>query len=447
MLSDPPTPASEQETSPRRYLMWGSVGNLLVRGGGQVLSFAAVMIAVRVMSPVDFGIYWFLLGCTNISVLVGKAGLDNVLVKLVPEYLGVGGKRRVRGLLRFARATVFGWGLVVAGAMAAIIGLGGRPEIQGHGALLVLIGGLVLVRVVSAIEQSVLRARMRPNQAYIGEMFLRPLLLTMVFGGVLLGPGIFLTDQQGLTIQMIVGVVVLLINLVLARRACRDVRLETASGAYEPARWLRLMPVMGLLSASTTVIRNTDTVMLGAMTGPTAAGLYGPVSRLVDVVGFGLVVIGGVLAPMIARLHAQAQPEELARLVRLASLAMFGLALPPAVVMLVGPRWTLGLFGAEYEAGALALRILTVAQLSNALAGPAGFLLSMTGHAKLAGKIVAVVAAANILLNAALIPRFGVAGAAVATGVSVIGWNIVFVLVARRRLGVASTFMLRGNES
>ena len=48
-------------------------------------------------------------------------------------------------------------------------------------------------------------------------------------------------------------------------------------------------------------------------------------------------------------------------------------------------------------------------------------------------------AAVNIVLNAALNPRLGLVGAAIATGVSVITWNAVFVLVIRPRLRIQPT--------
>jgi O-antigen/teichoic acid export membrane protein len=73
------------------------------------------------------------------------------------------------------------------------------------------------------------------------------------------------------------------------------------------------------------------------------------------------------------------------------------------------------------------------------LFGPVQLALNMTGRERQALKVVVVMAAGNILLNAWLIPMFGIAGAAVATGIVLVAGAVVMLSVFRRTLSVAGT--------
>ena len=53
--------------------------------------------------------------------------------------------------------------------------------------------------------------------------------------------------------------------------------------------------------------------------------------------------------------------------------------------------------------------------LVNSFVGPAGFLMMMTGHHREAALILAMAALLQIVMNAILIPRYGLIGAATAT--------------------------------
>jgi O-antigen/teichoic acid export membrane protein len=64
-------------------------------------------------------------------------------------------------------------------------------------------------------------------------------------------------------------------------------------------------------------------------------------------------------------------------------------------------------------------------------------LLVMTGQPRQAAKWLAASALVNVGLNLALIPSFGVEGAAFATAISIVFWNVALVREIRKRLGVS----------
>ena len=70
----------------------------------------------------------------------------------------------------------------------------------------------------------------------------------------------------------------------------------------------------------------------------------------------------------------------------------------------------------------------------------------MTGHERPVSRINMIFAVLNIALNAALVPVFGMEGAAIATALAVLPWKATLMIVAWRALGVATiAFPLPGS--
>ena len=103
-------------------------------------------------------------------------------------------------------------------------------------------------------------------------------------------------------------------------------------------------------------------------------------------------------------------------------------------------------FGADFARGAIALAILSAAQLINAFTGPANPLLDMTGHQDDTLKVMIAGVLATVAPNALLIPRWDIAGATIATEISLILWNVLLVILVRRRLGMDATAIGRTRQ-
>jgi len=98
-------------------------------------------------------------------------------------------------------------------------------------------------------------------------------------------------------------------------------------------------------------------------------------------------------------------------------------------------------FGEEYLAGFLALKILMIGHLFNVITGPSDLLLIMSGHQKATAYCMAFAAIVNVSLNYMLIPLYGVEGACIANLVSNILWNGLLAIYCRKTLGIDTTIM------
>jgi O-antigen/teichoic acid export membrane protein len=78
--------------------------------------------------------------------------------------------------------------------------------------------------------------------------------------------------------------------------------------------------------------------------------------------------------------------------------------------------------------GASTVTVLALAQFFSSSLGPTGTFVTMSGHSKINLVNSIILLSSNIVLNYILIPRYGLLGAAVATGASIVAVNVIRVI-------------------
>jgi len=116
---------------------------------------------------------------------------------------------------------------------------------------------------------------------------------------------------------------------------------------------------------------------------------------------------------------------------------MLAVAIPTAILFFIWGEPILRLvFGEEYVSAYSALVILSIANIFHAGFGILGPLLNMAGYEKVTAKGIAFAALCNVVLNFIFIPIYGVVGAALATGASLIVWNVVLWWAVIKNIGI-----------
>ena len=169
--------------------------------------------------------------------------------------------------------------------------------------------------------------------------------------------------------------------------------------------------------------------------------MYGVVVGLAGTVTFILAAVNGVAMPMFASAYADADTEALQRLATMTSRWMFWPALGISLVLMLFASPILSLFSPSYTPGSWALVILAFANLVNVSAGLPSSLLNMSGFQDETLKVVAVCSLFNLVLTVVLIPPLGVLGAALASALAMISWNVWLYIKARRKLQVEASFL------
>nr|WP_245250280.1 flippase [Thermococcus stetteri] len=181
----------------------------------------------------------------------------------------------------------------------------------------------------------------------------------------------------------------------------------------------------------------TDSLMLGYYFGPDKVGLYNgaaPIARALPVV---LNSLGFVFMPAATVLFTDGDLEGLKRLYQSTAKWAFILTFPAFLLLFAFPAGTINLFfGPKYTEAATALRILSAGFMFHVVMGLNAMSLVAIGRTSdnLIGNLLAAVF--NVILNAVLIPMYGIDGAALATASSYIAANLYRVSVLYKTTGV-----------
>ena len=101
----------------------------------------------------------------------------------------------------------------------------------------------------------------------------------------------------------------------------------------------------------------------------------------------------------------------------------------------------LGLFGEGQEQGKLILILLSIGLLVDAATGPSRIVLMMTGHEGAYVRIFGSIVLAGILVQLAVIPVWGLLGAAVVNMLARIAAQLAIAWFAHRRIGLDTTLL------
>lgn len=188
-------------------------------------------------------------------------------------------------------------------------------------------------------------------------------------------------------------------------------------------------------------IRRADIPLVSAIAGKDAAAVYTAASRFVASGLQGIKGIQQMVGPQLARLVATGETEQAGTTLRAATTWNVLLAWPIYLACAALPGLVMALFDSEkydYSPGEVVVVILALGMLIGTAAGPVDIALLMLGRSvqSLRNNMAALLT--NLALNFALIPVWGIAGAAWAWAASILVSNALPTWQIRRYLGPTS---------
>lgn len=418
-------------------LIRGTSGTAFVKLFDMAAIFATTVLLGRFLGVKEFGIYAYAISWITLLGVFAQAGIANVMFRNVAVYHQENDWARIRGMFRFSFLVVSVAGLFCAAVLAVIAWLLHNTELTMRNALWLACLPLLLKAFFVPLS-GVQRGLQQVTYAQLPLFLIMPsAFLLMVVGMYTLTPFTLTGNDAILLRAAAIGVGLLGAIKLLS------VGLKKAGGPqslprpiYQPRQWLASAAPMVLVGSMFLVNSNADILMLGSLVGAEAAGVYKAATRGAELVVASLVIVNVPLAPIVARLYAADDRIRLQlALTRCAQIAFVPAAIV-AVLFIMKGEWFLQLFGTEFASheGSLSLAILSIGQLFNAAAGSVAVLLIMTKHENYAARAMTISALLNVILNAILIPMAGLIGAAIATGISTIVWNLLLLVFALRHL-------------
>ena len=238
------------------------------------------------------------------------------------------------------------------------------------------------------------------------------LLLTMILSYVFFGVNVAILAPT--VVSAVIGFFLILHYL----NGFVDVSVSKVLNAKFDNKILRFSLPLMFVSAIGIIMHWTDIIMLGILKDAKDVGLYHPVERTAGLIRMILFAFASIFAPLFSQYFHEKNQTKMLEVFQLSTKWILLTRLPLFIFLILFSNTILMLFGSEFGNNSLALPILTVGIMIQAVFGLGSPSLTMSGFQKynLINALVALFT--NIFLNIMLIPQFGIAGAAMGTTIA-----------------------------
>jgi O-antigen/teichoic acid export membrane protein len=385
------------------------------------------------MGSYEYGIYVFVWTWVIVLGTLSDLGLGMGAIRFISHYREAGELALLRGIVRGARASALG-----VGTLIAILGVAALWAFEPIADPYVLPAYLALVCVplfaLTDVQDGIGKGFAWMGIALLPPYVLRPaLLLLAMVAAYLVGLPMEAKTAAGAAI-VATWASGLLQTLLMDRRLARAVGAGPRSYAF-PTWFTAAMPLL-VISACELTLQSADVLIVSHYLTPTDVAIYFAAAKTMSLIMFVHYAVGSAAANRFAALGARGDKESLRRFAREAVQWTFWPSLAAAICLLALGMPLLWLFGPQFVAGYPVMMILVVGFLFRSSMGPAEFLLNMLGEQKLCAAVLVVTAVLNVALNFALVPPYGLLGAATATSVSLVVAALLNYLAVSRRLGI-----------
>ncbi|MEM9053470.1 MAG: MATE family efflux transporter, partial [Bacteroidota bacterium] len=298
---------------------------------------------------------------------------------------------------------------------------------------------IVPLMVLSTINVEFIRGL---KMVHISEYFrnLNIQLVTLI--GTFVMAYFVLTPETPLRFYALGALISLLSGLVVIIRFFKSLDLKQKEG--EPDFSFKTHLVISypmIITAFVQLINGkVDILMLGYFDSTSSVGVFSMAFKLSVITNFVIGALKTIAMPKVSELFWAKKMKELNSVLQNSTALIFLFAFPISVSLFLFPEFILSLIKDEFVAGSTTLRIFAVSQLINAGSGMVAVFLNMSGNQIFFTRVVIVTTSLNIILNAILIPRMGIEGAATATFVSTAIWNVVGVKFIYDRYKIKTFF-------
>lgn len=419
-----------------RHVLIRTVLALGLKGGIVVAGFGMQVILARTLGPEGLGVYATFLSLATVLSITGGFGMPMAAARFMPVYAASGQDARLRGFVAAAqRLTLASSALVAIGFCLIFVMF---PALRDQLGPAIAAAPIIPLFGLGTLAAGELQALGQPLRS---DLLMNLARVVMIATFVLLAG--WFGDADATVALWLTGLAALVAWMAAHIAARRAMPVPSAGPRSEDERhiWISAGMTFVLAMAAVSLIERLDTIMLGALVGAEAAGIYSVASRLALTVALATTSVLALMAPALARQAAARDRDGLQRTASLAVALALVLSLSVAAVLGGASPWLLPAFGPDFDAAAQPFAILLAGQVAVAACGSAGGLLALAGHNR--ALIVAAVGAVilDMALCLLLVPVFGPAGAAGATVATLLAQAVALSIVAWRVLGVDPTLL------
>jgi O-antigen/teichoic acid export membrane protein len=402
---------------------------------GTVFGYLVQIFISRTLGTQEFGTYSYALGILNVVKITAILAFDVASLRYVGVYRTLEHWQALRGFLVFSRwITLF---LSLAGGLSGVffVLLFKSQLSSGVADALLAACFLLIPAAMLTLNSSILQALRRIYEVRVPNMFVRPLVLSVILFTIAHGLGTQPTAAIALLGNAAGSTVAVLLSNWSLRRLLPDLQRH-GPAEIRTVEWLKFCAAnVGQSLIYLFLSHQGDVVIVGTLLNTTQAGLYSAASQIATFVLLGVATVNQFASPLIAEYHNRRTESGLRILLGRIMMLNIVLLIPPIAVVLVWGKSLLGTFGPDFVAAYPVILVLSIGCIVDAIWGGLwGDLLTMTGFQNESAILVVSVAFLNLLLTMFLTPRFGILGAACATTAAAVVRGFLLAAVIHYRL-------------
>ena len=435
---------------PGRTLGSASIAALAVLAVGAGITCMAQLVTARIIGPDSYGIYAYVLAWVTLLGYFSTLGFHVSLLRFVSAYQAKEEWALARGVIRYSQC-----GTAVTAVIIVLIGICGivalhgslRPELT----LSFLLGiAAVPFLALQLINASLVRAFGGIIAALAPERVVRDGLLLAIVAAVFWG-NLYRLDATLAMGAMLLSSILMLGLVRIFLRRLRPPALDRAKPTYTAKDWWLPTLPLSLMMIADNLMSRSAVIALGLVGNTRDAGIFAAAFSIATVTALPRMAVATAFAPSVSALFALGDQAGLQSLsVKATWLSLLGTACT-AIPLLLLAEPLLAWFGRDFMTGAPIVRILVLGQVLAAAYGPQQHLITMTGHERAGAVIVAVCAGLSLAGCLLTIDSFGIKGAALATALALVGWNIAMSIFIHKALhlvpGLVGSFKAMSRRS
>ena len=398
------------------------------------LAFLNQIILARILGAGGIGEVLLAVSVVKVIGLIGKFGMEEAMMRMVPSYLEKKDDARLRGAISFAlrfclmMSIILGIAVWSASKLLAI----NMFHSEGLSRLLPFAAVAIPFSVMYEVIGGILKGFKETLRALLPQFIISLFIRIVIF----LYLSIKISDPLYAIYAFIAGeILALILAIAFLRNKTREIKTANSNSEYK--KIINIAYTMIFTGFSVYLFTQADLWIVGMLTSTEEVGIYGVAAKLVTLIAFPLGALSAIIPPMISSMHTSGDLDELRKVVRGSARWTFSIAMPIILVLVLeGDIILKYVFGEKFVYGYAAMLILSIGQVINTGSGLVGYFLQMTGGHKVYMKITILFSIINVILNFLLVPRFGINGAALSTAFCLAMINIVSVFVVYHRSSV-----------
>lgn len=415
-----------------RALMAGASVALVIKAIGAGSKYIAEILYAHMLGPEQYGVFSYGISWAQLVAVLAGLGFTNTVLRFIPQYIVEGKTALVRGILRRSQQLVLIAGTGLTLAISVLLYWEGSLLREYGSALLVGVGCVPLLALVNT-QSAIIRSKKKIGWATISTNVLQPVIaviLTYTFLQVWeAAGGLIAVTSMAVTLGAL-GVLQWIVVQVFFRPQMG------VAPSFHTRRWMTVAFPLLVIAGFQIVLNRTDVLMVGTLLDPSEVGKYNAALRTGGLISFVLTGFNAIAAPLISQYWSAGDLDKLREAVEFVIRWTLWSSLFLVIGMSIVGEYILMLFGTEFTAAYWTLIIVSLGQLVNACAGPVGYIMALTGHERTSAKVYGAMALINVPLNYMMITQFGSIGAAIATTLTLIGWNLGLIYLTIEKVNV-----------